>query len=167
MGHPPNLPHLPTDGKYGAPSASSILPTLGRFPGWCSPKFPSKCHGDRSEVEWGRPLFSATGTKGGSTSLAMTVCYVWDIPLGTALGQIQSQCIRHDHRRAESHPSKRKCGVCRGPREPGYFTGHTFRESGLELVAQIGSDSEWALQEMLLIGVSCCHDADRSAVEAD
>jgi hypothetical protein len=38
---------------------------------------------------------------------------------------------------------------------------------GLELVAQIGSDSEWALQEMLLIGVSCCHDADRSAVEAD
>ena len=53
------------------------------------------------------------------------------------LVQIQSQCIQHDHRRAESHPSKRKCGVCRGPREPGYFTGHTFRESGLNCAARV------------------------------
>jgi hypothetical protein len=34
---------------------------------------PCECHGDRSEAEWSYPLFSAAETKGGSTSLAMTV----------------------------------------------------------------------------------------------
>jgi hypothetical protein len=45
--------------------------------------------------------------------------------------QIQSQCIRHDHRRAECHPANANAAFAGDPEEPGYFTGHTFRESGV------------------------------------